>query len=65
MRAPRRNDKELTMDSMSQPAGETDADRPAGLNVGDPELRKTRLLARECATCIFNPATRCTSPPAG
>ena len=25
------------------------------LNVGDPILRKTRLLARQCETCIFRP----------
>ncbi|HZN73855.1 MAG TPA: hypothetical protein VFC00_19480 [Micromonosporaceae bacterium] len=29
-----------------------DADR---LSVGDPVLRKTRLLSRQCATCIFRP----------
>src|SRR2546430_5700528 len=29
-----------------------DADR---LSVGDPALRKTRLLSRQCATCIFQP----------
>ncbi|MBQ1050822.1 hypothetical protein KBX50_20400 [Micromonospora sp. C51] len=43
------------MDSTSHPADEPDADRPARLSVGDPHLRKTRLLARECATCIFRP----------
>ncbi|MFE0527120.1 hypothetical protein ACFW0V_05925 [Micromonospora parva] len=43
------------MDSTSQPADEPAIDRPARLNVGDPVLRKTRLLARECATCIFKP----------
>ncbi|WP_233513752.1 hypothetical protein [Micromonospora craterilacus] len=43
------------MDSMSHPADEPDADRPPRLNVGDPELGKTRLLAYECATCIFKP----------
>ncbi|MEV6377769.1 hypothetical protein [Micromonospora musae] len=41
------------MDSMSRPADKPDADRTPRLNVGDPELRKTRLLARECTTCIF------------
>jgi hypothetical protein len=43
------------MDNMSHPADEPDADRSPRLSVGDPELRKTRLLAGECATCIFKP----------
>jgi hypothetical protein len=30
-----------------------DTDR--GLSVGDPVLGKTRLLSRQCATCIFRP----------
>jgi len=38
----------------------SDGDRPIDghrdkLNVGDPVLRKTRLLSRECRTCIFKP----------
>ncbi|MFV2103154.1 hypothetical protein [Micromonospora sp. LOL_024] len=43
------------MDSMFEPADEPDTDRSPRLNVGDPELRKTRRLARECDTCIFKP----------
>ncbi|MEU1968918.1 hypothetical protein ABZ541_14070 [Micromonospora sediminicola] len=43
------------MDGMLEPADEPDTDRPPRLNVGDPELRKTRRLARECDTCIFKP----------
>ncbi|WP_212825247.1 hypothetical protein [Polymorphospora rubra] len=27
----------------------------ASLSVGDPALRKTRLLSRQCDTCIFRP----------
>ncbi|MFG2064031.1 hypothetical protein ACGFIK_21725 [Micromonospora sp. NPDC048871] len=43
------------MNSTPHPGNEPDSDSPARLNVGDPDLRKTRLLARECATCIFKP----------
>jgi hypothetical protein len=28
------------------------------LSVGDPVLGKTRLLARQCSTCIFHPGNR-------
>ena len=31
---------------------------PYRLSVGDPALGKTRLLSRECATCIFKPGNR-------
>lgn len=35
---------------------EAEEDRePYQLNVGDPVLGKTRLLSRECSTCIFKP----------
>ncbi|WP_326564438.1 hypothetical protein [Micromonospora peucetia] len=43
------------MNSLSDPADEPGIDRSPGLSVGDPELGKTRRLARECATCIFKP----------
>ncbi|SCL26031.1 hypothetical protein GA0070616_3225 [Micromonospora nigra] len=43
------------MDSMFDPADDPGSDRSPRLSVGDPELRKTRRLARECATCIFKP----------
>lgn len=43
------------MDSMFDPVDEPGTDRSPRLSVGDPDLRKTRLLARECATCIFKP----------
>ncbi|MGX4657847.1 hypothetical protein ACWCHM_29630 [Micromonospora sp. SCSIO 07396] len=43
------------MDSTSDPADEPDTGQPAQLTVGDPNLGKTRLLAHECATCIFKP----------
>jgi hypothetical protein len=38
--------------------GSGDDIEPGGterLSVGDPVLRKTRLLSRQCATCIFRP----------
>jgi hypothetical protein len=35
--------------------GDTRSDDPAGLSVGDPDLGKTRLLSRQCDTCIFRP----------
>ena len=31
------------------------ANAPPPLSVGDPALGKTRLLARQCGTCIFRP----------
>ncbi|MEU4555741.1 hypothetical protein [Micromonospora violae] len=43
------------MDNTSPPADEPATGHSARLNVGDPGLRKTRLLSRECATCIFKP----------
>ncbi|MFC8906532.1 hypothetical protein [Micromonospora sp. NPDC057140] len=43
------------MDNMLEPADEPGTDRSPRLSVGDPELRKTRRLARECDTCIFKP----------
>src|SRR5437762_3630702 len=37
-------------------AGDDTEPRDADLlSVGDPVLRKTRLLSRQCATCIFRP----------
>jgi hypothetical protein len=45
-----------TMNDMPPPADQPDdGERPYRLSVGDPVLRKTRLLARECGTCIFKP----------
>ena len=43
------------MHHMHLRAGQTDHEDPGKLSVGDPVLGKTRLLARECATCIFKP----------
>lgn len=43
------------MDNPTHLPEEPDADPSARLTVGDPDLGKTRLLARECATCIFRP----------
>ncbi|WKU03408.1 hypothetical protein [Micromonospora sp. HUAS LYJ1] len=43
------------MDSPTCPPDEPEADQSAALTVGDPHLHRTRLLARECATCIFKP----------
>ncbi|MEV6932099.1 hypothetical protein AB0M46_47480 [Dactylosporangium sp. NPDC051485] len=39
------------------PVPDTDEDAPR-LSVGDPVSRKTRLLARQCDTCIFHPGNR-------
>ncbi|GAA3302495.1 hypothetical protein Dvina_51510 [Dactylosporangium vinaceum] len=33
-------------------------DGPPPLSVGDPVLGKSRLLARQCGTCIFHPGNR-------
>lgn len=41
------------MDPMADHDDPDDTGR--GLSVGDPVLGKTRLLARECDTCIFKP----------
>ncbi|MFY1673989.1 hypothetical protein ACN27G_29220 [Plantactinospora sp. WMMB334] len=38
-------------------ADQPDDERAGRLSVGNPVLGKTRLLASECSTCIFNPAT--------
>jgi hypothetical protein len=35
--------------------GDDDIDDDGQLSVADPVLRKTRLLAAQCATCIFRP----------
>jgi hypothetical protein len=43
------------MNDMHPPADQPDDERPDRLSVGDPVLGKTRLLARECDTCIFKP----------
>ena len=43
------------MDDLHPPAGPPDDERTDRLSVGDPVLGKTRLLARECSTCIFRP----------
>ena len=41
------------MDSLPDP--ELPDTAPPPLSVGDPVTGKTRLLARQCATCIFRP----------
>lgn len=43
------------MDNVFDPADAPATDRSPRLSVGDPELRKTRRLTRECHTCIFKP----------
>ena len=43
------------MNHMHPRAHQPDDERPGRLSVGDPVLRKTRLLATECGTCIFKP----------
>lgn len=37
---------------------EPEKTRPSGLDVGDPVLRKSRLLSRQCDTCIFAPGNK-------
>jgi hypothetical protein len=44
-----------TMNVMSPIAADPDPEQTQRLSVGDPALGKTRLLARECPTCIFKP----------
>ena len=41
------------MESEPLSTGDTRSNDPAGLSVGDPDLGKTRLLSRQCDTCIF------------
>ena len=45
------------MNRMPYQPGRDDLDEPddTSTNVGDPALGKTRLLARQCRTCIFRP----------
>ncbi len=43
------------MNDHDQPALNEVDPAPDELNVGDPLLGKTRLLSRECGTCIFRP----------
>jgi hypothetical protein len=43
------------MNARAGPGDSIDPRDGDGLNVGDPVLRKTRLLSRQCATCIFRP----------
>jgi hypothetical protein len=43
------------MNDMHPRADQPDDEGPDRLSVGDPVLGKTRLLAEECATCIFKP----------
>ncbi|MCI4066174.1 hypothetical protein MRQ36_27945 [Micromonospora sp. R77] len=38
--------------------GEPDDTTGTDLSVGDPDLRKSRLLSRQCDTCIFAPGNR-------
>ncbi|GAB3852291.1 hypothetical protein ACFPIJ_42220 [Dactylosporangium cerinum] len=44
------------MDSLHDP--EVPDTAPPPLSVGDPVTGKTRLLARQCATCIFRPGNQ-------
>lgn len=44
------------MDPM--PADRDPDDNSRGLSVGDPVLGKSRLLSRQCATCIFKPGNQ-------
>jgi len=41
------------MNAMAGPGDSVELGPGDGLSVGDPVLRKTRLLSRQCATCIF------------
>ncbi|MEV0431537.1 hypothetical protein [Micromonospora sp. NPDC050495] len=41
------------MEGTREPSGEGDSD--ADISVGDRALGKSRLLSRQCDTCIFNP----------
>jgi hypothetical protein len=52
-----------TMPHPADPDAEPDGEPP--LSVGDPVLRKTRLLARECDTCIFRPGNLMHLAPGG
>lgn len=47
------------MDHVPNPADHLFADGPTErLSVGDPILRKSRVLSRQCDTCIFHPGNR-------
>ncbi|MGW3607799.1 hypothetical protein [Micromonospora sp. NPDC005161] len=46
------------MISVPDPDSDTEADGSAGLSVGDPVLGKSRLLSRQCDTCIFASGNR-------
>jgi hypothetical protein len=48
--------KGTTMNDTPATTDRPDEQPTADLSVGDPVLHKTRLLARECDTCIFKPA---------
>jgi hypothetical protein len=43
------------MNAMAATGDSIDPRHSDGLGVGDPVLRKTRLLSQQCATCIFRP----------
>lgn len=43
------------MNAMAGSGNGVDPHDSDGLSVGDPVLRKTRLLAQQCTTCIFGP----------
>ena len=46
---------ETRTESTAAHPGGTAADEDRSLSVGDPVLRKSRLLSRQCDTCIFRP----------
>ena len=43
------------MNGITEPDGNIEPDDSAELSVGDPVLGKSRLLSRQCDTCIFRP----------
>jgi hypothetical protein len=47
--------QDATMNTGSHAAADPDPEQTQRLSVGDPALGKTRLLVRECPTCIFKP----------
>jgi hypothetical protein len=51
------------MDPMHWPSDDTDEEPDAQLSVGDPVLGKSRLLSRQCDTCIFRPGNKMSLGP--
>jgi hypothetical protein len=47
--------KAQRMNDIPNPDDHLEPHKPQRLSVGDPVLGKTRLLAHECAACIFRP----------